>query len=104
MKNRDPQYKNALLSDVDKPLKIASPSKRVTAITANVCEEKNACSLCGRGGHYGLPLVFVLHYEDRSIDTVCYRCGAKAARKVGLKLPLTEEKLYEKMINRGIIS
>jgi len=98
MKNRDLQYKNALLSDVNSPLEIAAPSKRVIAITANVCEEKNACSLCGGGDRYGIPLVFVLHYEDRSIDTVCYRCGAKAARKVGLKLPLTEEKRYEKMV------
>jgi len=104
VKNRDPQYKNALLSDVDKPLEIAAPKKRATAITANVCEERNACPLCGRGDRYGLPLVFILHYADRSIDTVCYRCGAKAARKAGLKIPLTEEKLYEKTINRGVIS
>ena len=101
MKNREPKYKNAVLLDADRPSRGAVQVKRVSAITANVCEEKNACQLCGRGGHYGLPLVFVLHYEDRSIDTVCYRCGAKAARKADLKLPLTEEKLYEKMINRG---
>jgi len=98
MKNRDPQYKNALLPDVDNPLKNAAPPKRATAITANVCEEKNACPLCGRGDRYGIPLVFILHYEDLSIDTVCYRCGAKAARKADLKLPLTEEKLNEKMM------
>ena len=105
MKSKGPmphKYKNDTL--VDKAPVTASIQKEIISITANVCEEKNACALCGRGGHYGLPLVFVLHYEDRSIDTVCYRCGAKAARKVGLKLPLTEEKLNEKMINRGIIS
>jgi len=92
------KYKNDAL--VDKASVKASVQKEIISITANVCEEKNACSLCGRGDRYGIPLVFVLHYEDRSIDTVCYRCGANAARKADLKLPLTEEKLYEKMMKR----
>ena len=100
MKNRDSQYKNALLSDADSPLKIAAPPKRVTAITANVCEEKNACPLCGRGDRYGIPLVFILHYEYRSIDTVCYRCGANASKGEGVRRPFTEAEIYEKMMKR----
>ena len=102
MKHKGPmphKYKNDALGDkapVNTPVQ-----KEITSITANVCEEKNACPLCGRGDRYGIPLVFILHYDDRSINTVCYRCGAKAARKAGLKLPRTETEIYEELINRG---
>ena len=73
-------------------------SKKIVAITANVCEEKNNCSLCDRGNYYGIPLVFILHYEDKSINTVCYRCGTKMGRKADIKLPLTETQIYEKLM------
>lgn len=70
------------------------PPKLVAAITACGCEQKNVCPVCGRGDYWGIPLVFVLHYADESIKTVCYSCGAKAARKAGLKLPPTEEEIF----------
>ena len=69
-------------------------SKLAVAIKQNVCEEKKVCPLCHRGGYFGLPLVFVLRYADESIRSVCFSCGAKAAKKADLKLPQTEAEVF----------
>ena len=92
------KYKNGVLPDSNRPPEIKPMQKQVVGITPNICEEKNVCLGCNRGDHYGIPVVFVLHYADKSINTVCYRCGAKAAQKAGLKLPMTEEKIYDRVI------
>ena len=56
------------------------------------------CTGCGRGDGYGITLVFVRDYEDRSIDTVCYRCGAKASKDEGARRPFTEAEIYGNMM------
>ena len=56
------------------------------------------CTGCGRGDCYGMPLVFVLDYEDRRIDTVYYRCDAKASKDEGIRRPFTEAEIYENMM------
>jgi hypothetical protein len=84
-------------SDTENAFIKTLPPKLVAAITANVCEEKKVCPVCGRGDYWGLPLVFVLHYADESISTVCFSCGTKAARKVSLKLPPTEEEIFRRI-------
>jgi len=89
------KYKTDTLTDKLVPAIIP---KEVVSITANVCEQKGVCAICGRGGLYGMPLVYVLHYEDKSINTVCYKCGIKASKREGIKLPLTEPEFYEKMM------
>lgn len=66
----------------------------VISISPNICTEKRMCPKCRRGDRYGIPLHFILHYSLGSIETVCYRCGAREAEKVGVKLPATEEDIY----------
>lgn len=68
--------------------------KKVISITASGCEQKGICPICDRGGYFGLPLVFVLHYRDRAIKTVCFKCGRKAALKEGIPLPPTEKGIF----------
>ena len=87
------EYKKTTLTGLD-PTEDTSPLKVVVSISSNGCMEKKVCPHCNRGGHYGIPLVFVLHFEDGTISTVCYSCGAKAARKENLKLPRTEAETY----------
>jgi hypothetical protein len=91
-----PKYRKTTLPNSDKENAFIKtlPPKLVAAITANVGEEKKVCPVCGRGDYWGLPLVFVLHYADESITTVCFSCGAKAARKAGLELPPTEAEIF----------
>jgi hypothetical protein len=69
-------------------------TKKIISITANGCEQKGICPLCDRGGYFGLPLVFVLHYRDRAIKTVCFKCGRKAALKEGIPLQPTERDIF----------
>ena len=64
-------------------------SNPVIAIKTGVCEKKSDCPLCTFKPYYGVELVFILFYANKSIQTVCYKCGKKAAEETGLKLPLT---------------
>ena len=73
---------------------IAPPAASPIEITPNVCMEKNECPLCS--GDYKRNLLFILHYRDKSIQTVCFGCANKAARKLGCSLPLTEERIHAK--------
>lgn len=85
--------KSTLLRTITPP---ATPLvvKRILAITTSGCEQKGICPICDRGGYFGLPLVFVLHYRDRTIKTVCFKCGRKAALKEGISLPPTERDIF----------
>ena len=64
-------------------------SNPVIDIKTGVCDEKNDCPLCSFRPYYGVELVFILFYADKSIQTVCYKCGKAAAEETGLKLPMT---------------
>jgi len=66
----------------------------VLRIAPNVCMEKGMCSCCGRGDRYGIPLHFIFHCDDGSLNTVCFACGKGKADKTGLKLPLTESDIF----------
>ena len=79
--------------------KIIEKDKIPVRITANVCIEKGICSRCDSGkSYFGVPLVFVLHFSDKSIESICYKCGIKIGRRMGFKIPLTEEDIYNSVI------
>ena len=64
-------------------------SNPVIAIKTGICEKKSDCPLCTFKPYYGVELVFILFYANKSIQTVCYKCGKHAAEETGLKLPMT---------------
>ena len=92
MKRKNP-HQNSLFkqkaSTTIAPL-VASPIE----IKHNVCMEKNECPLCS--ADYKRNLLFILRYRDKSVQTVCFGCAMKAARKLGCSLPLTEERIEAK--------
>ena len=98
MSTKKIKYKNGVLPNIERPPEIRPMQKEVVKITSNICEEKTVCPVCGRGENYGIPVVFILHYADASIDTVCYKCGIKIGRRMGFKIPLTEEDIYNSVI------
>lgn len=63
--------------------------KNATDIQPNVWIEKNTCHHCKRGDRYGMPLPFLLHYQNGGVLSVCFTCGKKAANETGLRLPAT---------------
>lgn len=69
---------------------VSLPFEDVIEITPNVCMQKDVCGGCNRGDRYGIPLHFILHFPDSTLQTVCYTCGKKAAGKIGALLPHTE--------------
>jgi hypothetical protein len=77
-----------------KPPSSISTRGNVIKIAPNICIDKRMCQKCGRGGNYGIPLQFILHFSKGGVETVCYRCGAKVAEKEGFKLPSTEEDIF----------
>jgi hypothetical protein len=77
----------------------------VISIKTNVCFEKNDCPLCTFHPYYGVELTFILYYANKSIQTVCYKCGKRIAEETGLKLPmtLTEIEYIEGVEDRALI-
>lgn len=69
-------------------------AKTVITITPNICEQKDVCPICARGGYFGLPLPFILHHPDKSITTVCYRCATQAGKKACKKIPASESDIF----------
>lgn len=69
---------------------VSLPLKDAIEIHPNVCMQKDVCQGCNRGDRYGIPLHFILHFPDGTLQTVCYTCGKKVAGKIGALLPHTE--------------
>lgn len=91
MKRRiKPPANRALIPAIKKPSDgMSVKSNPVVAIKTNVCFEKRDCPLCTFHPYYGVELVFIIDYADKSIQTICYKCGKKIALENGFKLPMT---------------
>lgn len=66
----------------------------VIAIKTHVCEEKRDCPLCTFHPFYGVELVFIVRYADKTFQCVCAKCGKRLSQETGLKLPMTLPEIH----------
>lgn len=107
MKSRKKTNKSLLEPTKEELDEIARNKKSnpVIAIKTVVCEEKKDCPLCTFKPYYGVELAFILFYANKTIETVCFKCGKKVAEETGLKLPMTlrEIEYIERVKDREIL-
>ena len=93
MKRKNP-HQNSLFKQKASTT-IATPVASPIEITPNVCLEKGDCAICVKNTYYGKPLTYILHYRDGGIATICTQCARKAAKRLDVKMPRSEERREE---------
>ena len=93
MKRKDPHQGSLFKQKAS--TSVAPSAMKPIKITANICLEKGDCAICVKNTYYGKPLTHILHYRDGGIGTICTRCAREAAKRLGVKMPRSEQRMEE---------